>query len=315
MNVIFGSGLVGLIARHILGPSYKIIPFYRSRFYSFNPALDDNFLVRDKRTDDFVCSINNGKLGSTYLYKKAWSIAGQLVNKYDAELCYSWCYKLFGNHIPSQSFKYWEKQIDVFIYDLRLNQLYERLCNNYMNEIKESHAAGPVTEIGDHYYVQGGNRYEFDKAISTIPLPVLNKLMKLELILDAKTIHYLHIETDSLNFESNNQVMVVDKDFDFYKVTNVAPNRYLMYCHVDIANPGSYLMPFMERFDIIDGTSIQDAIPCGEIPSLALYESKGIECVGSNAQWDWCMDVSSCIIKLMRIANNTEAMKEVNILR
>lgn len=313
MNVIFGSGLVGLLARHILGPSYTVVPFYRSRFFSFNPALDDNFIVRDKRLDDFISSINNGSLGKVYIYKRAWSIGGQLVDKYDAELCYSWCVKLFGSTIPTQSLPYWQNQMSMFVYDIRLNQLYERLCNEYASEIKEEHSKGYVTEIGNHYFVRNGQKIGFDKAISTIPLNILNKLMGLPSDLKAKTIHYLHIETPDLDFEGNNQTLVVDQAFDFYKVTNIAPKRYLLYFQSDISNPGAYLMQFMPSFDIIDGTSINDAIPYGEAPSLLHYENNGIECVGSNAQWDWCMDIGSCIIRLLRIANNNPAFKIVNI--
>ena len=45
MNVIFGAGVVGLIARHVLVGNWQIVPFGRSRFFSFNPPLDDNFMI------------------------------------------------------------------------------------------------------------------------------------------------------------------------------------------------------------------------------------------------------------------------------
>jgi len=48
MNIILGSGIIGLLAKLILGQDWKIIPFYRSRYFSFNPALDDNFIIRDE---------------------------------------------------------------------------------------------------------------------------------------------------------------------------------------------------------------------------------------------------------------------------
>ena len=68
-------------------------------------------------------------------------------------------------------------------------------------------------------------------------------------------------------------------------------------------------MQFMRNFDIIDGTSVTEALPIGQPPDVTDIESLGIQCVGGNAQWDWCMDISSCIIKLLRIANNTQHMQ------
>ena len=46
MNYILGSGIVGLTARHILGADWQVVPFYKSRFFSSNPPLDDNFLFK-----------------------------------------------------------------------------------------------------------------------------------------------------------------------------------------------------------------------------------------------------------------------------
>lgn len=307
MNIILGSGLIGLLARHILGPSYRIMPFYKSRFYSYNPSLDDNFLVRDARTDAFVEGLQGGKLGPVYMYNKAWSIRGSLSNQYDKELCYSWMSKIFGPAIPAQSMAYYASQMNVFVYDIRLNHLYQKMIDLYGSEIQEGLKAGIVTEIGDHHVTTGGKKVEFENAVNTIPLNALYKLMGYRSDLKSRTIHYLHIETDDLDFEGANQVLVVDPMFDFYKVTNLAPKRYLIYCHRELVNPGVYLMQFIKQFEIIDGTSIAEAIPCGEVPNLSHLEKKGITCVGSNAQWDWCMDASSCIIRLLKIANNQQS--------
>ena len=309
-NYILGSGLVGLLARHILGPSYKIIPFYRSRFYTFNPALDDNFLVRDKRTDKFIEEINGGKLGPVYMYKKMWSVGGALSSGYDKELCYRWLAKIFGYNVPNQSMIYQQNQMDVFVYDLRLNKLYQTLMEMYSEEIKAALAHGTVTAIKDHRIAFNTSiTLPYDKIISTIPLNALCKYINKSVDLKARTLHYLHITTEELDFEGANQVLVTDGSFDFYKVTNVAPNRYMIYCHNEMPDPGLYLMQFMRNFDIIDGTSVTEALPIGQPPDVTDIESLGIQCVGGNAQWDWCMDISSCIIKLLRIANNTQHMQ------
>ena len=124
--------------------------------------------------------------------------------------------------------------------------------------------------------------------------------MRTESQLQARTVHYLHIETDDLDFEGINQVLVADNMFSFYKVTNVAPGRYLIYCHEEIPNPGIYFMSIIQKFDILDGTSIEGAIPIGTIPKLDAIEQFGIFCTGSSAQWDWCADVGSNILRLLR---------------
>lgn len=312
MKYILGSGLIGLLARHILGPTYTIIPYYKSRFFSFNPSLDDNFLVRDPRTDPFVIQLN-GSLGPVFMYNKAWSVNGSLVRRYDADLCHNWLYKLFGAAIPSQSESYVKSHMEFFVYDLRLNQLYQRLLDMYDAEIKKGLALGQVTNVGDHNIEIGGKRNEFESIVSTIPLNSLYKHMGVTTILKAKALHYLHIQSDELDFEGANQVMIADATFDFYKVTNIAKGRYLFYSHVDIPNPGVYFMQFMKSFEIIDGTSIQDALPCGEVQNVPMLDAYGITCVGSNAQWDWCMDVSSCIIRLLKMADQKSTMKIVSI--
>jgi len=300
MNIIFGSGIVGLLARFLLGPSWKIIPFYRSRFFSFNPALDDNFIIRDDKLDPFINDVSKMINVPIFVYQRVWSVSGELTKQFDKDLCHAWMYKLFGADIPSQSQVYFADRMNLFVYDIRINQLYQALTNKFIDELKAENVAGPVTEIGDHYIIRGGKRLDFDNAVSTIPLDALFELSKFQHNLRAKTLHYLHVQTDDLNFEGANQVLVTDQLIDFYKVTHIAPRRYLFHCHNNIPNPGLYLMQFMRQFDIIDGTSIEGAIPIGQIPKLDELEKRGIYCIGSSAQWDWCMDVGSCILRLMR---------------
>lgn len=301
MNVIFGSGIVGLLARKILGPSWKVIPFYRSRFFSFNPALDDNFIIRDEQLDPFIKDLY-GKSLPVYVYKRAWSIAGQIISDYSSGLCSDWLSKLFGTVIPPQSEIYHSNRMNLFVYDIRVNGLYQSLVNEFLSDLKEEAAKGAVTAVGDHFFIRDGNRIDFDHAVSTIPLDALCKLMNVNVELPSKTLHYLHVETDTLDFEGFNQLLVVDSPISFFKVANISKNRYLFYCHEDIPTPGVYLMAFTPRFEIIDGTSIENALPMGHTPKLDNVERAGIYCVGSYAQWDWCMDVGSCIMRLLKYA-------------
>jgi hypothetical protein len=303
MNVIFGSGIVGLLARLILGSSWTVVPFYRSRFFSFNPALDDNFVISDDEIEPFIKELTGQIRPPTFPYRRAWSIQGHLYDRWDSNLCQDWLFKIFGTNSPPQSEIYYRDRMTVYVYDIRLNELYQNLVTHHMSELQAEAAKGKVTEIGDHYFIRGGVRHDFEKAISTIPLDALCDLMKSDVKLPSKAVHYLHIKTKDLNFEGFNQVFVADQIFSFYKVTNIAPDRYLIYCHEDIPNPGVYFMGFMPNFEILDGTSIEHAIPIGPMPNLAAVEKAGITCVGSYAQWDWCSDVGSNILRLIRYAN------------
>lgn len=302
MNFIFGSGVIGLLAKIILGQSWTVIPFARSRFFSFNPALDDNFIICDADLDPFVKDITKEIKLQSFLYRRAWSVAGQLLPAWEESLCDDWLFKIFGSQTPPQSKIYLRDRMNLTVYDVRVNGLYQSLVQSFLSELKEEAAKGSVSEIGDHYFIRGGVRHDFDRAISTIPLDVLRGLMGNKAELPSKDLHYIHVQTADLDFEGMNQLFVVDHAFDFYKVTNIAPERYLFYCHKDIPDPGAYLMNFMSKFDIIDGTSVARALPMGPMPKLDIIESKGIYCVGSYAQWDWCMDVGSCILRLLRYA-------------
>jgi hypothetical protein len=299
MNYIFGSGIIGLLAKKILGKNWKLVPFNKSRFFSFNPALDDNFIIRDDKLDEFIQDLTGNK--NFLLYKRAYSLGGDLKLDHHAEYDRALLIKLFGEY-PSQSLPYMKDRLSFFVYDIRVNALYDSLIKEYEEQIREEGSKGEVSKVGDHFFIRNNVRYDFDHLLSTIPLDVLTKYLGLDLHLKSADIQYLHVASDELDFEKCNQVMVVDPGISFYKVTNIAPSRYLFYSHKDILQPGLYLMNFMHNFDILEGTSIRGALPLGERPKMDVVEKSGIYCVGSSAEWDWCMDISSCILRIMRYA-------------
>ena len=316
MKVIFGSGIVGLLAKIILGPSWTVIPFYRSRFFSYNPSLDDNFVICDPQIDDVIKQLTKIIKPVKYEYKRAWSIGGHILPNWEEAICNDWLYKIFGDKIPPQSLAYNKDRMSFNVYDLRINELYSNLTNTFIEELKEQSSHGQVTEIGNHYFIRNGIKQDFESAINTIPLNHMAKLCNLHVNLASKDVHYWHIRTDELNFEGYNQLLVADTLFGFYKVTNIAPGRYMFYCHEDIPNPGTYLMGFMQNFEIIDGTSIPEAIPAGPMPDLKIFENMGIYNVGSYAQWDWCADVGSNMLKLVKFANRGDKpLKSADIFR
>ena len=112
MNYIFGSGVIGLLAKKILGPTYTVVPFYKSRFFSFNPALDDNFIIRDQKLDGLITDISGSC--SPILYKRSYSIMGDLKSDYNQEYSMVWLNKIFGNP-PSQSFAYMKDRLSFFV--------------------------------------------------------------------------------------------------------------------------------------------------------------------------------------------------------
>lgn len=294
-KVIFGSGIVGLLAKEILGNDWKIVPFGRSLFYSFHPALDDNFIVRDERVDD-VISYFNGK--PIYIYKIRYSRSGEIC-EYSKDTCELWAAKLFGQDIPAHFVSYMLQRQNFIVYDLCANLLYEKLCNKYESELLQNHRLGKVERIGHNFYQINGQKYHFDKAISTIPLDALLKYIGIKNDLKYKQSWYIHLQTKNLDFENNNQLLVADDNIDFYKVTALRDNRYILCFNRNIELPGQYLSLFMNKFDIIDGTTIEKSIPVGEIPKIQELENMGIHCIGKLAQWDYCMDVGSCILRIL----------------
>lgn len=314
MKAILGSGVVGLLARHILGPEWKIIPFHRSRFFSFDPALDDNFIVADPEIEPFVNELTKDIVARTFPYTCAWSIGGEIIRGFDSGLCYDWLYKVFDGKAPPHATPYLSSHMNFNVYDVRINKLYQNLVSQYMPEIMAEQEKGIPTHIGPHTITRNGVTEDYTRLISTIPLPTLCDLIKVPIDLPSRTVHYIHLQTEDLNFEGVNQQWVVDNIFDFYKVTNIAPNRYLFYFHNDIPNPGVYLMSMIRKFEIIDGTSIVGAIPQGPSPKLENLEAIGITCLGSYAQWDWCMDIGSCIKRLLRmVGRNMKASQPTAI--
>lgn len=308
MKVILGSGLVGLLARKILGPSYKIVPFAKSRFYSYNPALQDNFLIaNDVYKDTLKEYLNSDR---QYPYKLAWSIGGMLHNEFDQGLCSDWLNKVFGKDVPSHTSQVLKTRFEFEVLDVRLNQLYGKLVEEFDSEIKTAVSLGEPVAISNGQIRFEKTAIDYETIVSTIPLDILARLAGIEQPTPAKDIHYLHVQTAKLDFEGRHQTLVADPVFDFYKVTAVAPNRYLFYFHKGQENPGLYLLNIIgEDFDILEGTSVPRAVPAGNIPNLSKFEDIGIYNIGATAQWDWCVDAGSAIIRILNFANTGHTVK------
>lgn len=296
-GIILGSGIVGLLAKEILGDNWTIVPYTRSRFYSFKPALADNFVIRDDRIDDFI---QHYGAKPSFIYKTLYSLGGAL-HTGSQPLTDAWLGKTFGSDVPPHLSAYMRSRDGFFIYDLRINVLYERLQAKYQASLQEQCQKGQPTAIGEHQLTFGDKTVEFDHLVSTIPL---NKLLELTRAnhqqLPVAQIWYYHIETTDLSFEGANQVLVVDDALDFFKVSNIAKDRYLFYFLRNTPIPGPYFMQFMQRFEIIDGTTISDALPKGAKPDLTWLDKMGVHCVGAFAEWDSAADVGSSMMRLLK---------------
>lgn len=296
---ILGSGLVGLLARKILGSSYTIIPFYKSRFFSYNPPLDDNFIICNKEIDYGMRQIFGDV--KRYSYRRRYSFKGEIV-PFNKHVCENWIYKIFGISIPGQVLPYYAGQSELEVYDLRSSNIYQSLMQEYKDEIEKGLALGSLSNISADTITCGNKVMPYSHIVSTIPLNSFLGTSPSAGQLKARTVQILHVATQALNFEGCNQLLVADPELDFFKVTNIARDRYLFYFLDEQKNPGIYLMPIIPGvFDIIDGTSITDYIPLGSIPKL-VYPS--IDFIGSYAQWDFCVDIGSCILRLLKISGN-----------
>ncbi len=298
MKLILGSGLIGLLARKILGPTWTIIPYGRSRFFSFTPALDDNFVIRDNRIDDFMAT-----LGATpqHLYRVSCSVGGALLPP-TAEIVDPWVTRVHGEDHPGHLVPLYSKRNVFSVYNIRLNELYSRLQKEFSEEIKAGIALGNLGDVNQESVTVGGKKYDNEGIISTIPLDALLKSIGYNAEgLNSKDCHIYHIATTDLDFEGANQIWSTE-GYTFYKCNQIAPDRFVFYCDEDMTIPGAYFMQFMRRFDILDGTRIPNGIIQGSPPDLKfLKENHNIKCIGSYAEWDPAMDVATCLMRILTL--------------
>lgn len=299
-NFILGSGVTGLLAKMILGQDWEIIPFGKSRFYSWKTPLDDNYIIHDSDIDDFVRT--ELKAALVRMYSVAFSVQGKLTFQYDQALSTVWGMKIFGDDIPGVHDLVMKSRMTYGVYDgLQTNVIYKTLMEQYFKDLANK---PKLTAINGRTLVVGDQQLTYDKVVSTIPLNTLLGYLGYDHNLKSKNIYYHHIHTPDLNFEGANQVLVVDNAFSFYRVINHAPNQYVFYGTDDIPKPGMYFQTIIgNNFDIIEGTMIKDALPVGERPDMSILENSGIYCIGKHAEWDYWCDLGSCIMRLLKLAN------------
>lgn len=296
---ILGSGVVGLLARHILGPEWKIIPFKKSRFYSYIPALADDFIVSSPEMGNVLSDLRF--LGFDRRYTRAFSYNGELIFSEQSFVKQLYHQKLFGDNLHPAAAQL--TKTDFIAFKTTASELYDRLLEEYMSEIKtNADLYGEIENISDHHIKTNKANLEFEKVVSTIPLDALAQYMGQLLTLPALDVWYYLVKAPTLDFEGALDVLVADAAFDFFKVSHVAPHTYLFNCKVDLGNPARYLGAFLNNnLEVQRQTTIAKAIPLGAPPNLSSFESADVYPVGCHGQWDMFMDVSSSVNRLLKL--------------
>lgn len=301
MNVILGGGVIGCIAKTLYS-NFTLIPFKASRFYTFEHPLANNFINYNDKIDKYIRE-NIPKSAAPYIVKYPYSFQGGLIFEDIPDLREMFAEKMYGH----SDHRVQTLKTSNFIYQMTTLDFYNQLTRRLSSDIKtNSMEYGIPTHIDLNnrtIIFQNSKTITYDKIISTIPLDALFKLCRVQRELNYKSICYYVINSKDVNLEGGSICRVVDKEIDFVIVQKLNEINYLFYTFDKIENPYVYLGGYIGyKFDIVDATRIENAIPIGPVPDLLFLEENGIYCAGSNAQHDDYMDISSCIIRLLGLS-------------
>jgi len=299
MKYILGSGLIGFLAKHIY-PEYHIIPIGKSRYYRYETALCDNYVFCNDAIDDVIKGISRSFI--PVLFKRAISYCGQIIFNCESQFIVDWLNKAYASQPhPHAAFAI---NKSGFIYNVYGTDIFQHLekpslltCKDFI--LSGNKLVGIDVQNKTICTLHGNMPYEH--IISTVPLDYLLDLCKIKHQLQSLDLHTFIIETSELDFEGASELLVADDNIDFFKCTRISDNCYQFYANKDIENISMYVSKFIKRFNIISATCVRKAIPIGDPPQHLIPNE--IYCVGSNAQWDDGMDISSCILRLLKLYN------------
>lgn len=298
MNYILGSGIVALLAKHILPGDWTIVKYGKSRFYSFNPPLDDGLLVKDPRLDDYYNQFCNSSI--PIFVNRGISYYGQIVNFTD-EVIEVWLDKVYGNDHPRHARMYWKTHMSLSTYDISAGRLYNILLNKYRSNIEEGGKIGKITSISDHYFMCGDKRYDFEKLVSTIPFDALSNILEAsnKPSISYKNSQIINLQTDVLDFEGKSQLLVADHNIPFYKVDKLLNGSYIFYFNGEVPNPALALMSTIKKFNIINGTMVPNYITMGGPIESDQFKKLGVYLVGGYSLCDSMIDINCSLLKLL----------------
>jgi len=297
---ILGSGLIGCLAKRMF-PSAEIIPFKKSRYYSFETPLADNFIICHKEIDPFMSEICPADK-IPILMKSSFSYYGQLIATPPVELLQMYLQKVYQEY-PD----YYPKLLKSIhgVYQTTAMKLYDKLQDKLQLDINESiRNYGEMISIDTKAktITMRNKKMEYEKIISTIPLDALVKFCGFDLDLKSFSVCLYNITSEKIDLEGNDYCYVADKYIDFFKVVRLGQHSYMFWCKDAIQDPYKFFGSFLtHNIDIVETFRISNMMPIGNPPSLQMFQDADIYCIGSNAQYDDMVDVSSAILGLLRL--------------
>lgn len=298
MKIILGGGIIALFARDILGSDWTLLPIGKSRYYSYSPPLADDYIVADDDIIDYVSKWATMPL----IYKNAFSYGGNII--FNNNICLDlYLTKYYNGNVPSHTGSFYKNRLDIHGYGHAVS-IYSQLQDKYKSELVENNNKYGMVNTIDQGVIKTSTdiNIAYDKIISTLPLDVLLDMCGVDHNLISRDVYYYHVRTEDLDFEGATSLYVVDNDIKFHKVRKINRFNYIFESCNYIDDPGQYFFNFMNKFDLIAETKVENVIPCGNIPDTSALNKIDICCVGSNAQWDDCMDLGSCIKRLIKYA-------------
>jgi len=285
----------------MLGSKYKIIPFKKSRYYSFEVPTADIDIKCTEETKALLEDLNIKSLG--LYFPTAISLSGELIFHKEAWIK-SVISKIYGDDPHPLASHLLCADGSAF---LAAKVLYDVLLDRYGDEIKPTTVA-PIDgdsrpAIKDGYIVINNKPVAYDSIVSTIPLNALIGLCGLSANLESSNYHLFLVATNHFNLEGAQRVFIGDEQIPFWKV-NVIGNRIFQFFANEPVIEAEILFSRMtkERYQILGETNIKEAFPLGAPPVgiLSQLEKDNITCIGSNARWDYFYDIAASIKKLSK---------------
>lgn len=307
MKYILGSGLVALLCRKILGEDWQIIPIGPSRFYSSGvPAFADDFVVYNDQVKELI---KDWPLNQNILfYKRPFSYSGQLL--YNDVFVGDYLNKLgIDNNLLTKTLL----QTNFTVFGFSNLQLWNYLVKLYISEIRSflSNNYEKILSIGNHKIViklknEGHKVIEYDQIISTVPFNSLCEMFGVHCSVQFQHTYQYYLKDSVINLEKADQVLLCDADIPFHKCTRVKNGYYLF------ETVGQYIEDHYNLFRLMLGDSFE--IESANIVNNGYANNKiddndkilidnNIICIGSLAQCDYFMDISSCINRIGNLIN------------
>jgi hypothetical protein len=304
MNLIFGSGITGLLAKKILGDDWELIPFKRSRYFYFEIPWADNFIQFDKDVDDFMRTIIP-KEAPVVFYKSPFSCRGQLMYQANPITTDPYLEKVYGDKAPKLAESLLRTTFTV--YPVTVKDLHDALQRKYLSEIKDNLSKyGEVASVDLSQRMvrfKNGMIVEYENIISTIPLNAMLDYCGIASELESRSVYYYYIVVSTIDLEGAQQAYVCDSEIDFFKVQMLNKTNYIFWCTDLVPDTLRHFGSILGyNINFVESRHIPEVIPLGDPPDLSGLEERGVFCVGSNAQWDDFMDISSCMKRLLKLA-------------